>query len=71
MGSITDDRLESVRIAPGNANSPVFLVFAEGESVSVREAKRFSRSAAKALQQYAPSADVDLASQDSNILLMD
>lgn len=63
-----DDRVEDVRIAKGNANSPLFITLSEDtSSISFDDAKSIARELLSHFNQRVSGIDVDTAIKDRNL----
>lgn len=63
-----DDRVEDVRIAKGNANSPLFITLSEDtSSLSFDDAKSIARQLLRQFERRVSGVDVDTTINDRNL----
>lgn len=68
MRMCMDNRVEDVRLAKGNENSPLFIILSDDmNKISFKEAKTLARSLLREFDKRVSGVKVDTAINDRNI----
>lgn len=68
MRMCTDDRVEDVRLAKGNKNSPLFIILSEDmNKISFKEAKTLARKLLRQFDKRVSGIDLNKTINDRNL----
>lgn len=68
MRMCMDDRVEDVRIAKGNKNSPLFIILSDDmNTISFKEAKTLAHSLLREFDKRVSGIDIDSTVNDRNL----